>query len=233
MKQLLALLLLAPASLLAQTWLSPYHLGEFRHDTIFEFTYIAPDNCGGFDIRFDASQIAPFAEGMSLHLDILGPANVDGIYYDEGASFDINENVTAFDIFYGPIFLPLQVRVVGVPLLEGQEIPCWVDMMHSSGLCSDTLTLVWGESFAPCFVEPPTGVEKPPVPSFSATAQDGVLNLHSDVNGQLDIIDIAGRILHTTSIEMDERMVLDVPSGIIIARLTGATGTFSQKIFIH
>ncbi len=234
MRLLTTLLLLSPSALLAQTWLDQYMVGQFRHDTIFEFTYIPPDFCGGYSVHFDASPIVPFAQGMSLYLDILASASVDGVASNAGTSFPLESEITTYDIFFGGTsHLPIQVRAVGIPELGGEIVPCWIDKLHSTFECSDTLTLIAGESFAPCFVGLPNGIEQRLVPSFSATSLDGVLRLYSSVDGHLDIVDMTGRTLHTISVNLNELIVLNVPSGIIIARLTSATGTFSQKIFIH
>lgn len=232
MRLLCALMLLSPVPILAQTWIAPYHVGQYRHDTIFEFTYMPPDFCGDYTVHLDASGIVPFAEGMTLYLDILQDAWVDGVAQSAGTSFLLGNGINTYDIYFGgSTHLPIQIRAEGIPELAGEIVPCWIDKLHSTLDCTDTLTLIWGESFAPCEVEAPTGITDAGAAPFTIHIQDGQAAVRSDVSGMLELFDMAGRMLHSSPAMKDETQIFPLSNqGIIIARLSTSTQSFTRKI---
>jgi hypothetical protein len=232
MRLLYVLLLLSPAPLLAQTWIAQYHVGQYRHDTIFEFTYVPPDFCGDYTVHFNASGIVPFAQGLTLYLDILQDAWVDGIAQSAGTSLSLGNGISTYDIYFGgSTHLPLQIRAEGTPELEGEIVPCWIDKLHSTLECTDTLTLIWGESFNPCEVALPTGIIETKAVPLTVHAQDGQVIVRSDVSGMLELFDMAGRKLHSSQVvEGMTRIVPISNQGIIIARLSTSTQSFTRKI---
>jgi len=243
MKQLLALLLLSPATLLAQAWIDPYVVGEYRNDVVFEGEFDATDMCVWADIvEFNFSGLAfPTGIELALIVDEPDPASTELVVnvYDPvapGDSFPITPSTTGLSLgsITGIATIRFHITAHGTPTIAEEIYSCWIDHFTDIEPCWNTFHMITGESFVPCFTELPTGVNDTKIPAFTALSQGGQLTVRTDASGTLELIDITGRVLHSGNVVQGATHVFPVvSSNVIIARLTGAERTFSQKIFIY
>lgn len=243
MKQLLALLLLSPATLLAQAWIDPYVVGEYRNDVVFEGEFDGTDMCIWADIvEFDFSGLAfPTGIELALVVDEPDPASTELVVnvYDPvapGDSFPITPSTTSLSLgsITGIATIRFHITAHGTPTIAEELYSCWIDHFVTLENCWNTFHLITGESFAPCVTELPTSIQEAQKPTFSFTSQSGQLSITPDFSGTLELIDITGRVLHSGSVLQGATHVFPViSSGIIIARLVDGERAYSQKIFIN
>lgn len=243
MKYLLALLLLSPAPLMAQTWIDPYVVGEYRNDVVFEGEFDGTDMCIWADIvEFDFSGLAfPTGIELALVVDEPDPASTELVVnvYDPvapGDSFPFTPSTTELSLgsITGIATIRFHITAHGTPTIAEELYSCWIDHFTDTEPCWNTFHLITGESFVPCFTELPTSIQEAQKPTFSFASQSGQLTISPDISGTLDLLDITGRVLHAEQVMQGATRVFPVvSSNVIIARLTGAERTFSQKIFVN
>jgi hypothetical protein len=244
MRLLCVLLLLSSAPLVAQTWIAPYLVGEYRNDVVYEGVYNSPGNCtwsDGTDFIFNFSGIS-FPTGIDLALVIDAP-DPSGITLMNGwAPVNVGDSITftpetnglGISAVSGPATIRFHIRAVGTPNVEGENYSCWITEGVTEAVCNNVYSLLTGESLAPCEVELPTDMDNSEPSLFTINVQDGRVVFRSDVSGMLELVDMAGRVLHSERVSQGAHHVFSVSSsGILIARLTDAERTFSRKIFIR
>jgi len=237
------LLLLSPAPLLAQTWIDPYVVGEYRNDVVFEGEFDGTDMCIWADIvEFDFSGLAfPTGIELALVVDEPDPASTELVVnvYDPVAPsdlFPITPSTTGLSLgsTTGIATIRFHLTAHGTPTIAEEIYSCWIEYFTDIEPCWNTFHLITAESFVPCFTELPTGIHEAEKPAFSFASQNSQITISPDISGKLELIDITGRVLHSGNVVQGTTHVFSVAlSGIIIARLTGAERTFSQKIFIN
>jgi len=244
MKLLSTLLLLSPTTLLAQIWIAPYVVGEYRNDVVFVGEYQSPGTCtfnDGSDFIFDFSALV-FPTGIELALVIDAPEPVNTslmngwfpVNVGDSTIFTSGTTGLGISAASGPATIHFHVTASGTPTISDEIYPCWVDAASTDAVCGNSYSLFAGESFIPCSVAVATGVSENLELPFILMAHNGQVTFRSEVTGTLELIDITGRVLHSGNVVQGATHVFPITSsGIIIARLTDAERTFSQKIFIN
>ncbi|MCF8256741.1 MAG: T9SS type A sorting domain-containing protein [Flavobacteriales bacterium] len=243
MKLILTAILLSPAPLLAQTWIAPYLVGEYRNDVVYVGTYQSPGNCtwaDGTDFTFNFQGIE-FPTGIELALVVDEPdpsstALMNGwqpVNAGDSTTFTPQTTGLGISAASGPATIHFHIRAVGTPTVEGEFYSCWIDQTVTEALCGNVYALLTGESFAPCEVELPTGINDTEIPTFTVLSQGGQLIVRSDVSGTLDLMDITGRVLHSQAVKRGETTVLHARSGIVIVRVSNSNETLVKKVFAY
>lgn len=243
MKHLLSLLLLSPTPLMAQIWLDQYLVGEYRNDVVYAGEYQSPGNCtwaDGTDFTFNFQGIE-FPTGIELALVVDEPdpsstALMNGwqpVNVGDSTTFTPQTTGLGISAASGPATIHFHIRAVGTPTVAGENYSCWITEGVTEALCGNTYALMTGETFAPCEVEFPTGIDDTEVPAFTVLSQGGQLIVQTDAAGTLDLLDITGRVLHSQTVRRGETAAFHPPSGIIIVRLSNSKETFVRKIFAH
>lgn len=244
MRLLCFLLLLSPAPLMAQMMIEPYIVGEYRDDVVYEGVYYSPGNCtwdDGTDFTFNFQGIA-FPTGIELALVVDEPdpsstSLMNGwqpVNVGDSITFTPETNGLGISAASGPATIRFHIRAVGTPTMEGENYSCWITEGVTEAVCNNVYSLLTGESLVPCEVELPTGIDNSESSLFTIIVQDGGAIVRSDVSGMLELVDMAGRLLHSERVSQGAQHIFPVSSsGILIVRFTDAERTFSQKIFIH
>jgi hypothetical protein len=239
MRLVVALLLLSPTPILAQTWIAPYVVGEYRNDVVFEGEFDATDMCIWADYyEFDFSGLSfPTGIELALVVDEPIPTSTEMVTADNvvmpGDSFIVSPSTLglALGSITGIGTIRFHITAHGTPIVDGETYSCWVDYIVTYEYCWNTYHLVTGESFAPCEVELPTGIANTEAATFTILSEDGQLIVQTDASGTLDMLDITGRVLHSQTSNRGETTAFHAPSGIVIVRLSNSKGISVRKIF--
>lgn len=243
MKLILTALLLSPSSLMAQIWIDQYIVGEYRNDVVYVGEYQSPGNCtwdDGVDFTFNFQGIE-FPTGIELALVVDEPdpsstALMNGwmpVSVGDSTTFTPQTTGLGISAASGPATIHFHIRAVGTPTVEGENYSCWITEAVTEALCGNVYALLTGESFAPCEVELPTGINDTEIPAFTVLSQGGQLIVRTDAAGTLDLMDITGRVLHSQVVNRGETNAFHAPSGIVIVRLSNTRENFVRKIFTN
>jgi len=243
MRLLLTLLLISPSPLHAQIWIDQYIVGEYRNDVVYEGVYYSPGNCtwdDGTDFTFNFEGIE-FPTGIELALVVDEPdpsstALMNGwqpVNVGDSTTFTPQTTGLGISAASGPATIHFHIRAVGTPTVAGENYSCWITEGVTEALCGNMYALMIGESFAPCEVELPTGINDTEIPAFTVLSQSGQLIVRTDAAGTLDLMDITGRVLHSQAVNRGETNSFHAPSGIVIVRLSNSKEIFVKKVFAN
>jgi len=216
----------------------PYYQGVYAVDTIVTASYGSPGDCEFFDVTIDCQYLVPYVSGMSLELHVLNTPNfvtINGNQISVGSVLPIDQQNTSFVVDFDVAgSLEFAIIATGTPLQEGQEMPCWIEVIQTLAICSNAMQINWGESLVPCFVQPSVGIDQIDYSSIDINVNQRSLSLKSNQNGTISIFNLEGKNLLSNTVQsgLTEINLSNFTIGTYVVQFEGTKGAFSQKIFL-